>query len=157
MRQIQLSFLRASLVVLAAAALTPAVSAASRPEGPAPFDGSGPEPLDDDASAFDLSVSHGKANVGEEATILVTIKARDGFKCNDQYPHKVKKLKGSDGVTVPEIVAGTLKGKTILFSIPATPTALGEHTVTGEIRFSVCNEEACLIKKVPLSAKVTGK
>jgi hypothetical protein len=108
-----------------------------------------------DAAPFSIAVSEAKAKVGEKATILVTVTANKGFKCNDQYPHKIKKISGAN-VDVPNSVKGSISDKQIVFSIPATPKSAGAHAVTGEIRFSVCNDSACHIKKVALNAKVTG-
>lgn len=110
---------------------------------------------DELAESFSLSVSNAKAKVGEKATITVTVKASGGFKCNPDYPHKIKDISGSN-VEVPSKVNGAVNGKSISYTIPATPTASGAHAVTGEIRFSVCNDTECQMKKVPLSATVTG-
>lgn len=104
---------------------------------------------------FTVSVSNAKAKVGEKGTITVTVKASGGFKCNPKYPHKIKDISGSN-VDAPSKVSGAVNGKSISYSIPATPTAAGSHAVTGEIRFSVCNDQECQMKKVPLSATVTG-
>ncbi|MEM9874334.1 MAG: hypothetical protein AAF928_05540 [Myxococcota bacterium] len=108
------------------------------------------------AGTFDISVGNAQATVGEAATISVTVTAKGGFKCNDAYPHRVKKLAGT-GVTFPQpSVTGAVSGKSIQFSIPVTPTEAGAHAVTGQVKFSVCNDESCHIKKVPLQATVTG-
>ena len=55
-----------------------------------------------------------------------------------------------------KLVRGSVSGKSISFSVPVTPNAKGKHTVTGQIRFSVCNDTACHIKKVALNATITG-
>ena len=91
-------------------------------------------------------------------TITVTVKAKDGFKCNEQYPHKIKRLSAGDGVRLGNSrVSGNISGKNIVFSVPVTPTKAGTFAVTGQVRFSVCNDQACHIKKLPLNATVTGK
>ena len=108
------------------------------------------------AGSFSVSVGNATAKVGEQGAISVTVTAAEGFKCNDGYPHRVKKLAG-DGVKFgADSVAGAVSGKSIRFSVPVTPTAAGSHAVTGQVKFSVCNDKSCHIKKVPLNATVTG-
>jgi hypothetical protein len=107
---------------------------------------------------YSLNVSNGSAKVGASTTITVTVKANAGFKCNAEYPHKVKGLSAADGVDLgAKKVMGSISGKKITFSVPVTPTKAGTHAVTGQVRFSVCNDKSCHIKKLPLSASVTGK
>lgn len=108
-------------------------------------------------SPFSLSVSNGKAKVGEAGSINVTMTAGEGFKANVEYPNKIKKLKvAGDADLAATTVPGAANGKTIVWSVAVTPKAAGTHSVTGEIRFSVCNDTACHIKKVPLDATITG-
>jgi len=108
------------------------------------------------AGSFSVSVGNASAKVGEQAAITITVTAGSGFKCNDGYPHRVKKLAG-DGVEFgSKSVPGAVSGKSIRFSVPVTPTAAGAHAVTGQVKFSVCNDKSCHIKKVPLNATVTG-
>jgi hypothetical protein len=106
--------------------------------------------------AFSVKVRNAKGKVGESTNIVVTIKAGSGFKANSKYPHKIKKLSAS-GVDVPSgSISGSVQGKNVVFSVPVTPTSAGTHNVSGQIRFSVCNDSQCLIKKAPLSASVTA-
>ena len=51
---------------------------------------------------------------------------------------------------------GSIEGKKVVFKVPATATKKGTFKVTGQIRFSVCNDSQCVIKKVPLNATITG-
>ena len=106
---------------------------------------------------FTLSVSNGKAAVGKSGTISVRITAGEGHKPNAEYPNKIKKLSTDDGATLGSTsVRGSVSGKSIVFSIPVTPNKAGKHTVKGQVRFSVCNDQQCYIKKVPLNATITG-
>jgi hypothetical protein len=43
-------------------------------------------------------------------------------------------------------------------TIPIRPSAVGKHTLSGELAFSVCTEDKCLIEKKALSLPfdVTG-
>lgn len=106
---------------------------------------------------FTVSVSNGKAAVGKSGTISVRITAGEGHKPNEAYPNKIKKLSVGDGATLGStVVRGAVSGKSIVFSIPVTPNKAGSHSVTGQVRFSVCNDKQCYIKKVPLNATITG-
>jgi hypothetical protein len=116
-----------------------------------------PIELAGDKPAFTIDVSNAKAKVGESATIKVSVKAAPGFKCNDKYKHKIKKLKADGGAKLAaDKVMGTVKGKKVHFEVAVTPTKKGKAKVSGQIRFSVCNDSQCVIKKVPLNATVTG-
>ena len=143
----------ASMLVLASAlVLTSSTSDAAPVEAePDPAANMG----DDDT--YKLSVSNGSAKVGETGTITVTVKAAEGYKCNGEYPNKVKNLVATNGGRLAaESVAGRIDGKTLTFAIQVTPTKRGDSKVSGEARFSVCNATGCAMKKVAINAKVTG-
>ena len=110
-----------------------------------------------EAPSYTVSVSNATAKTGEQTTVVATIAAAEGYHCNKEYPHKAKKLAG-EGVEFPggDTVKGALSGDKVVISIPVKPTTAGAHQVTGEIRFSVCNDSQCVIKKVALAATVTG-
>lgn len=115
-------------------------------------------PASADEASFSLSVGNAKAKVGQATTISVSVTAAKGFKCNEQYPHKIKDLTADEGAELGATkVDGSVAGDKIVFSIPVTPKAAGTHKVNGEARFSVCNDSQCVIKKVPISASVTGE
>ena len=106
---------------------------------------------------FRITVSTGNVKVGENETVEVRITAKKGHKPNAEYPNKIKKLTASKGAVVgAKSVKGEVKGKLILFTVPVKPTRAGRHTVKGVIRFSVCNDKQCYIKKVPLKTSITG-
>ena len=107
-------------------------------------------------SEYEIDVANGRAAVGESGTITVTVTAGEGFKANKEYPNKVKDLASSGATRRSTSVKGTVSGNKISYSISATPNSAGTHEVSGEVRFSVCNESSCHIKKVPLSATITG-
>ena len=111
----------------------------------------------DTDNPFTVGVSNGKAKVGTAGTITVRVTAGKGHKPNAEYPNKVKKLSAAEGATLgSKAVRGTIAGKSIVFSIPITPNKAGSHAVTGQVRFSVCNDKQCYIKKVALNATITG-
>lgn len=141
--------------ILGIAAIGGLAVSASAANAPMDNDADGFSIQAEELSNFNLSVSNASAKVGKQATITVTVTAAGGFKANTKYPHKIKDISGSN-VDAPSTVNGSVNGNSVSFTIPATPTAAGSHAVSGEIRFSVCNDEECQMKKVPLTAKVTG-
>ena len=82
-------FRHLSAAAVAAFALLAATSGAA--------DTNAPIELAGDKPAFTIEVSNAKAKLGESATIKVSVKAAPGFKCNDKYKHKIKKLKADRG------------------------------------------------------------
>ena len=145
----------ASMLVLASALMlsSSSSSAAANPIAGEPE----PEPAANLSDPYTLSVDNGEAKVGESGTITVTIKAAEGFKCNTEYPNKVKDLAATNKAELASTsVAGRFEGKDLVFEIQATPKKRGAAKVTGEVRFSVCDATSCQMKKVPLAATITG-
>jgi hypothetical protein len=114
-----------------------------------------PVGLDAMDDAFGIKVTNGKARLGQEGTVMVTVSAKAGYHCNEKYPHKIKDLSVSAGAELPsKDVPGVIQDNQVVFKVPVKVVKTGVHTVAGQIRFSVCNASQCLIKKVPLSASV---
>lgn len=112
----------------------------------------------EEGAPFSLSVTNGKAKVGEAGTITVTVTAGKGHKANGEYPNKIKDLTvAGNAELAATTVRGSVSGKSIIYSVGVTPKAAGTHSVTGQIRFSICNETSCHIKKLPLDATITGE
>lgn len=113
-----------------------------------------------DADGYTLVVKDGSAKVGQEGHIVVTVKAKSGFKVNEKYPHKVKLDNAPDGLEYPKKILkkgdAELSKKSLTFRIPVKATKAGSFSVKGKIKISVCNEQSCLIKKEKLSAKLTA-
>lgn len=139
-------------------ALTAALVLAAGASQAAPGDVPEPASTMTEDSEFTIKVENGKAKVGDAATISVTVTAAEGFKMNQDYPSKIKDIDGGRAVAVDsDSVRGKVDGKKyVRYQIEATPKKRGTHKLSGEIRFSVCNEESCHIKKVPLDATITG-
>jgi hypothetical protein len=119
------------------------------------------ELADNSGEGFVVEVVDGSAAVGQRATVKVTIKAKDGFKVNDQYPHGLK-LEASDDIVYEKDALkrddGRFDGKTaFVFEVGAKAKRAGSHAVAGKLKFSVCNDAQCLIQKIDLSAKVTAR
>ena len=108
-------------------------------------------------AGYRVTVTNAMVNVGAEGSVRVKVDAGDGFKCNASYPHKIVDI-AAEGVEAPKTVTGNVSpdGRVIAYAVPVRPTQEGVHTVAGEIRFQVCNDSGCFLKKVPLQATVTG-
>lgn len=92
---------------------------------------------------------------GEARVVLV---AKEGFKCNDQYPYKFE-FADSDGISYSDkVVRGddaiSIEGKKAVMKVPFTPSSAGKHTVKGKFSFSVCSDDKCLIEKRDLELAI---
>ncbi|EDM80582.1 hypothetical protein PPSIR1_36854 [Plesiocystis pacifica SIR-1] len=108
--------------------------------------------------SYSVKVDNARSKVNKSGTITVTVTAAEGYKANDAYPNKIKDL-AVDGKAKleAETVAGRVTDKhTIVYEVKVTPKKAGDHKVSGEIKFSVCNADSCTMKKVPLKATATG-
>jgi hypothetical protein len=115
-----------------------------------------------DADGYTLVVTDGSGQVGKETHILVTITAKNGFKINEKYPHKLKLAAPTEGLELPKLILkkkdAKIDGKKKLsFLVPVKATRAGTFTVSGKIKLSVCNDKSCLIDKQKLRAKLIAK
>ncbi len=114
-------------------------------------------PQADGDNPYKLSVSNAKAKAGEEAKILITIEAAAGYKCNESYPHKARKLEADAGAELPnKTVKGKVEDKKVVIAVPVKAAKAGTYKVRGQVKFSVCNDSQCVIKKAPLDATFTA-
>ncbi len=111
---------------------------------------------------YAVTVQDATGSVGGEASIVVVIKATGQYKVNAKYPHKLKLEEPPAGLELPKRLLKRSDGslddeKTFTFRIPAKATRAGSFTVSGKLKFSVCDATSCLIKKEKLEATVTAK
>jgi hypothetical protein len=97
--------------------------------------------------------------VGQGASALVVLTAKDPYKCNDKYPYKFVLDAPSGGVSYP---AQTVRGMSIAdkrssMSIPFSVGQAGAATIAGQLHFSICTAEKCLIEKRQLSVTVQAE
>ena len=114
-----------------------------------------------EGDSFSIEVVNASLAAGSEGTIRVTIKAKTGFKVNDKYPHKIKFDDPPSGVSLPKKTLkkgdGRFEGtSSFVFDVPVKAESKGSHTVGGNVKFSVCNDEQCQIKKAQITAKVNA-
>lgn len=122
------------------------------------------------AVAYDVALQVSVAPKGEDpGEVTASIKARDGFHINADYPMNFQPAGGDAGVSFEKAryelkenvekagCAGAaeeiceLKAK-----IPFRAAGAGARKVAGVLAFSVCNPEQCLIEKVQVAADVEG-
>jgi hypothetical protein len=115
-----------------------------------------------DVSAASFSTwlqSAGSYETGKQGTVTAVLVAKAPYKCNAKYPYKFKLDAPSSGVSYPE---STVRGmqvspKRSSMSIPFLPTQTGKATISGQLSFSICTEERCVIEKRKLSVTVDVK
>jgi len=115
-----------------------------------------------DVSAASFSTwlqSAGSYESGKPGTVTAVLVAKAPYKCNAKYPYKFKLDAPSGGISYPE---STVRGmqvspKRSSMSIPFLPTQAGKATISGQLSFSICTEERCVIEKRNLSVTVDVK
>ncbi len=128
-----------------AAAATGDAAAAAAPAAP-----SGAAKFTD--PAFELSLEAPKASLkaGQAGAVEVVLIAKAPFHVNDKYPIKLK-LKETTGVKYENLVIGkdAVKLEVMKAVVPVsfTPDGAGKRTLAGQLSFSVCTEDKCLMEK----------
>lgn len=112
-----------------------------------------------EGEGYTITASDVKLKSGGEGTFTITIKAKSGFKVNEDYPHKVKLDDPPSGVTLDKDQLkkkdGTFEDKqTFSFKGKVKATSAGKKKLTGLVKTSVCNESQCLIKKEKIAITV---
>lgn len=105
--------------------------------------------------------SPGPLAVGKDGMIVVTLKAKEGFKINDEYPIKFTLGAAPAGVVFSKSefkrADGTFEAKVGKFEVPVKVAKAGKFLVQGTLKFSVCNDKTCLLDKRDLSAEIEAK
>lgn len=102
--------------------------------------------------------AQGSYTVGKPSSVTVVLKAAAPFHCNDKYPYKFTPTP-SAGLTFKEAVARgmNIAPSEATMDVGFTSTQAGKLTLTGELSFSVCTDDRCLVEKQPLSVTVNVK
>ena len=109
---------------------------------------------------FKLTTTATELNIGNKGAAAVTITAMDGYKWNKEYPAKLlfktapKNIKL--GKTEFKQMSGDFKIGDKKTDIPVNmqATTVGKETVNGVLKFSICNETACIIEKADVALAV---
>lgn len=117
----------------------------------APAEGGSGEP-------YALQIEPGAAKVGEAATVAIRVVPNADWHMNLDYPTKLT-VEPPAGVDVPKPKlakddAVKLDDHGCEFAVGFTPSEAGEKTFTGEFKFAVCQDTACVPKTEKLEFKV---
>jgi len=97
--------------------------------------------------------------VGKTSTVVASAKAEAGYHCNDAYPHKFVTAGGSNVKYPDPKPKGGCAGKdAIAVSVPYIPTAAGAGSVSGTLKYGICDEAKtnCRIVKKQLTLPFTA-
>jgi hypothetical protein len=110
-------------------------------------------------AAFELSLDAPKASLkaGQVGTVEVVLVAKAPFHVNDKYPLKLK-LKETPGIKYESLVIGKDAAKVeqmkAVMPVSFTPDGAGKRSVAGQLAFSVCTEDKCLMEKRDLALEI---
>jgi hypothetical protein len=153
-----------------APAASVAPGAASRdtaaPPAPADSQAAAPAPATDAASKyneanFDLTLApKGSYSSGQAGEAEIVLSAKAPFHVNQNYPYKFK-LKEAPGLKFANLVvtkeAVKLEPAKATLPVAFTPETAGKHTVAGQLSFSVCTDDKCMIEKRELALEIDAK
>jgi hypothetical protein len=138
------------------AAAAPQAASPGAPAGEAAAAPGAPKVSD---AAFELSLEAPKAalKAGQAGTVEVVLLAKAPYHVNDKYPIKLK-LKETPGVKYESLIIGKDAAKVeqmkAVMPVSFTPEA-GKRSVAGQLAFSVCTEDKCLMEKRDLALEIS--
>jgi hypothetical protein len=106
-------------------------------------------------STFNLSIAPRAAvSRGQSGELVISLTAKSPFHVNQEYPHRFK-VSATRGLTTP---TSTIQRDPIKVTparlelvVPVTLGANGPFGLDGEMSFSLCTAEKCLMEKRPLT------
>ena len=112
-------------------------------------------------AGFDLVLQpKGTYASGQAGEAEIVLNAKAPFHVNDKYPYKFK-LKEAPGLKFANRVvakdAVKLEPTRATVPVPFTPESAGKHTVAGQLSFSVCTDDKCMIEKRDLALEIDAK
>jgi len=110
---------------------------------------------------YSLQIDPEEAKVGQESKVSIRVIPQGEWHMNLEYPTKLE-ITPPAGTTVakPKLAkadAIKLDEQSCEFAISFTPSEAGDKTFTGEFKFAVCQEEACVPKTEKLEFQVAVK
>jgi pyruvate/2-oxoglutarate dehydrogenase complex dihydrolipoamide acyltransferase (E2) component len=111
-------------------------------------------------AGFDLVLQpKGDYASGKAGEADVVLSAKPPYHVNDKYPYKFK-LKEAPGLTFANMIVtkDLVKFEPARATVPVafTPSA-GKHTLSGQLSFSVCTDDKCMIEKRDLALEIEAK
>ena len=112
-------------------------------------------------AGFDLVLQpKGAYTSGQAGEAEIVLSAKAPFHVNDKYPYKFK-LKEAPGLKFANLVVAKdlVKLEPARATVPVafTPESAGKHTIAGQLSFSVCTEDKCMIEKRELALDIDAK
>jgi hypothetical protein len=140
----------------AASALPPAAGSAAAADAPA-----APAESKYSEAAFDLALQpKGTYASGQAGEAEIVLAAKAPFHVNQAYPYKFK-LKDAPGLKFasPVVTKDAVKLEPARATVPVafTPETAGKHTLAGQLSFSVCTDDKCMIEKRELALDIDAK
>ena len=89
----------------------------------------------------------GRYVTGTVGAVLAVVVAQGEYHCNEEYPAQFTPVRTSGVVVSDAAVRGTLAGKRGSLTVPLRVTSSKTASLGGELRFSVCSSERCLLEK----------
>lgn len=114
-----------------------------------------------DEAGFNLSIAPKTAvDKGQSGELLVVLTAKAPFHVNQEYPHRFK-VTATRGLTTPSTTIQRDPAKVTPPRLElVVPVTLGQNSpfgLDGEMSFSLCTEEKCLMEKRQLTVAVANK
>lgn len=109
--------------------------------------------------SFELRASAGGPIApGKPGRFLVTIKPRNDYHLNLQFPTSVS-VKAPAAIALEKPVlnkkdAAVFSEQLFKFEVPFTPSASGTHAVESRVKFAVCTSKICIPKQETLTLKL---
>ncbi len=115
----------------------------------------------DEEKQYDLQIDPAAATVGAEGKVSIKIVPRGVWHLNLEFPTSLS-IEAPAGVTIgkpkqKKADAVSFDEKSAEFAVSFTASDAGDKTFTGEFKFAVCEEEACVPKTEKLEFVVAVK
>jgi hypothetical protein len=112
-------------------------------------------------AGFDLALQpKGSYASGQAGEAEIVLSAKAPFHVNDKYPYKFK-IKEAPGLKFATLIVAKdqVKLEPARATVPVafTPESAGKHTVAGQLSFSVCTDDKCMIEKRDLALEIEAK
>jgi hypothetical protein len=112
-------------------------------------------------TGFDLVLQpKGEYASGMAGEADVVLSAKPPYHVNDKYPYKFK-LKETPGLAFANMIVAkdAVKFEPARATVPIafTPASAGKHTLSGQLSFSVCTDDKCMIEKRDLALEIEAK
>lgn len=138
---------------------------ADAPIAGAPVEGEGKVGVEaggaEEAKEYALEIDPADATVGAESKVSIRLVPQGEWHMNLEYPTKLE-ITAPEGTTVakPKLAKGDaikLDEAGCEFAVGFTPDSAGSKKFTGEFKFAICREEACVPRTETLEFEVAVK